>query len=436
MIGPIKLAPGVTPAQIAIFLSVLIGAMFLLLFIGLIQPYFLSEVLHVPAKEQGRLTGNLQTIQQLAVLLFITVSGALADVVGRRTVLVLAIAGYVIAYIVYPLVSVIWLLYVLRFLFGMANTGHTAGGQTLMVDLPDNRSRGKFIALMLIVQGVASAVLLAVGARVPGWMQASGYSASFACRVLFWAIAVLGLAAILVALCFFKEPRSRSLERGGARRLKIGALAASFAIVAAHLRRNPRYALVMVMGFVTRSDFVVMQAFLSLWVLRAASDHGFAAATALKTAGLLSSALQIATVLSPALFGVIVDRVGRSRALIVGCGATGLALISTSFVRDVFGNAMLLLILLIGITESAQTVAANAVLGEEAPEEIRGATVGVFVFLGSISVIAVNLIGGQLFDRTGYAAPFVLVGSLNVLFAIVAFVITSRKREPQAVARA
>jgi hypothetical protein len=53
--------------------------------------------------------------------------------------------------------------------------------------------------------------------------------------------------------------------------------------------------------------------------------------------------------------------------------------------------------------------------------------VGVFVLLGSVSVILVSFVGGRLFDSVGYVAPFVLVGILNALFTIAAVVIMGNK---------
>jgi MFS family permease len=425
-IGPIKLSPGVTPAQIAIFVFVVLTATCIVGFITLIQPYVFTEMLHIPTREQGRLAGNLATVQQIAVLIFITVSGSLADLIGRKAVLILALTGFVLTCLIYPLLSSVWSLYGVRFFLGMSQTGHTAGGQTMMVDYPDNRSRGKFIGLMLIVQGFGAAILVGwLGARVPGWLVNSGISPAIAGRYVFWAAATLGILGIVTAALFLKD-RPRRRGQTDAARFSIADIFRNFGLILRHAKRNPRFALVLVMGFVTRSDFTIVQSFLSLWIVSAARDVGAGTTGALKTAGLMTLILQIAMIATPALFGLIADRVNRSRVLIISCGAAGLSFMSTWFVHDVFGIAIIGVVALIGIAEGAQTVGVNAVLGEEAPEDLRGATVGVFVFLGSISVVVVSFVGGQLFDRVGYVAPFVVVGAINIVFAIVALAITER----------
>jgi hypothetical protein len=47
---------------------------------------------------------------------------------------------------------------------------------------------------------------------------------------------------------------------------------------------------------------------------------------------------------------------------------------------------------------------------------------GAFAFLGSISVVVITYAGGHLFSLLGYVAPFVMVGLLNLMFALIGFV--------------
>jgi MFS family permease len=189
--------------------------------------------------------------------------------------------------------------------------------------------------------------------------------------------------------------------------------------VVAHGRSNPRFGLVMTMGFVIRADYFVMLSFVSLWVVNAAADRGIATVVALETAGLLTITLKIATAMSQALFGFVADRVRRPTLLVLSLTATGFTLCATSLVTDVFGPLMFLVVALVGIAESALIVCGQAMLGEEAPPALRGSAMGIFYFTGTLGVVVTSAVSGLLFDRLGYSAPFVLIGLLNLAFALL-----------------
>jgi MFS family permease len=176
---------------------------------------------------------------------------------------------------------------------------------------------------------------------------------------------------------------------------------------------------VMTMGFVIRADYFVMLSFVSLWVVNAAAERGISTVEALETAGLLTITLKVATAVAQALFGFVADRVRRATLLVLSLAATGLTLCSTSLVDDVFGPAMFLVVALVGVAESALIVCGQAMLGEEAPPALRGSAMGIFYFTGTLGVVVTSAVSGLLFDRLGYSAPFVLIGLLNLVFAVL-----------------
>lgn len=185
-IGPIKLAPGVLPSQVAVFVFVVVSALCVVTFLPMMQAFVFTEILKVPKAEHGPLAGNLVTTQQLAVLFFVGMAGGLADRLGRKRVLMTAIGGYALCLFAYPLASGVALLFAVQFLFGLMSTGHIAGTATMIADYLDNASRGKFIAAMILIQAAVSAVLVGwVGARLPAWLVAAGNAPAAAGRYAF-----------------------------------------------------------------------------------------------------------------------------------------------------------------------------------------------------------------------------------------------------------
>lgn len=431
-IGPIRLVPGVRPAQVALFVMVVIGALCVVTFLPMMQAVVFTEILDVPRAEQGRLAGNLVTTQQLAVLCFIGLAGSLADRLGRRRILAVALGGYALCMALYPLASGVAALYLLQFCFGLMTTGHITGSATIIADYPDDASRGKFVAANLLLQAALSAVLVGwVGARLPGWLVAGGATPGEAGRLAFWSVAGVALCAAIATWLWLEDPPRRGAippatvsagtpgTRPGVARSALRGFLDNLARVIAHGRRNPRFGLVMTMGFVIRSDYFVMLSFVSLWVVNAAAEKGVSSIEALKTAGLLMLTLKLATAAAQAVFGFVADRVERSRLLVTSLLLTGLSLVSTALVSDVFSVAMFVVVAVIGITESALIVCGQTMLGAEAPPELRGSAMGVFYFTGTLGVVIMSAVSGLLFDRIGYSAPFVMIGLLNLVFAML-----------------
>jgi dipeptide/tripeptide permease len=69
----------------------------------------------------------------------------------------------------------------------------------------------------------------------------------------------------------------------------------------------------------------------------------------------------------------------------------------------------------------AVVVCGQAVLGEQTPAALRGAAIGVFSMFGSLGVLILTFAGGLLFDLVAGAAPFVMLGAVNLLAGAAAF---------------
>ena len=75
--------------------------------------------------------------------------------------------------------------------------------------------------------------------------------------------------------------------------------------------------------------------------------------------------------------------------------------------------------IILGMGEINAVLAAQALIGQEAPEDGRGSVVGVFGFFGAIGILIAASLGGYLFDNWMPAGPFVLMGIANFLLMII-----------------
>ena len=438
-LGPILLSPGVTPIQILVFTSVVLAASFTNAFANLMQPLLVTEQLHVATGQQGVVMGALSTTQQMAVLLVIGLSGVLADRFGRRRVLMGALAGFAVCMWIYPLVSVLAALFLMRFAWGASFTGLTAGAATKMMDYPANSSRGKFLSLMIVTQAGGGAVFMTLfSSRIVSWLKGLGLTSAEAIRYGFWLMSLVAVVGLVVAFVFLAKDDPKPDEIGSrseSGRPGLGETIAGFGRVLGHARVNPRFAVVLLIGAVIRTDSVVLGAFLGLWIIQAGIAQGVAPIEATKTIGIILAIGQISQFVTPPLFGWLADRMDRLTLLIVAMGMTAIAFGSFGLVSNVFSVWMMVVAVMVGLAEGAQSISANALLGEECPPDIRGAAIGAFTFLGTGSVLIISLLAGYLFDKVGHSAPFVMEGLLNLAVCIAAIALVQKNRRSDRASR-
>jgi MFS family permease len=200
-------------------------------------------------------------------------------------------------------------------------------------------------------------------------------------------------------------------------------LFASLALIAAHIRRHPPYILVVAVAFVARGDAAIMSGFLSLWVVRSAGAGGITAAHAMHSAGLLLSSATICGMASACVAGLAADRISRIAALAAALVLAGAGNILLLLVHDFTHWPATVLIGLIAAAETAIVVFGQALLGEQTPAELRGAAIGVFSMCGSLGVLILVFAGGVLFDLVSGAAPFAMLGAVNVIAGVAALVV-------------
>ncbi|GLK44210.1 MULTISPECIES: MFS transporter [Novosphingobium] len=422
-IGPITLMPGIPPREVFVFLLVTGIAVMMTAFIALMQPYVFTEMVGVPRAEQGRLAGQLMTVQQAVVLVCVGFAGALADRIGRRAMVIFALVGYSMAAFAYPLAGGVAALFVIRFCFGIASSAHTAGGPPRFFDYVDNASRGRFMALVMVFYGLISVLMVGViGAALPGWLHSAGYDTALAGTYALWACGILGLGAALVAAMFLMPDAPKADRRKGAAPVSqsMRELLGGFRRVVAHARTNRRFGVLLLTSFVVRTDEAVVGSFLALWITLRGAQEGLGTTGTVAIAGTALALMRACSFVIPPILGVLLDKWDRTAIYVASLVLVGVSFLCAPLVTSVTGWEILALALFIGIAESTQTIAQQAFFGQEAPADLRGTAYGLLAFFGTASVVLVSLASGYLFDLVGLTAPFVLIGLLHVIFSALA----------------
>lgn len=415
--------PGLTGKNVAAVLFGSFSTIAMIVFMSLMQPYILNEILHVPHGEQGFLTGRLHLLQEIVTISLVGFMGAWSDRVGRRRVYVLGFVMLGLGYLVYPLATTELQLTLYRCVFAVGAAAAPVMLSTTIQDTPQEMSRGKFVGLNNIFQGLGVLLIAtALLSQAPNWFIEKGFDAITAGRFTFWsATAWCMFAAIVLSFGIEKKINVQAASISVTRRLASG-LRAGW--------ENPRLALAFGAAFIGRGDLVVIGSFLTLWITQYGIAEGLTTGESVAKAGMLFGMVQIAAMGWAFFMGMITDRINRVTGLCFALAAASASYTLVGLVENPFGAGMVPIALFLGVGEISVIVAGGALLGQEANIKQRGAVVGAFNLMGGIGIMAASLVGGYIYDSIGHTSPFIMMGILNALLLIVGLVVRLRSGQP------
>jgi len=416
----IGLSPGVTKGHMWTYMLAAYGTIGLLTYVAIGTPYVLNANLGIPAASQGRVTGDLQLLNEIVLLLVFAPIGILADRIGRREVYAAGLLAMGVAYFLYPLASSVGELGAFRAIYAVGIAAATGMLGTIVADYPDNRSRGKLVAFGGVLNGIG-VVTVALGfGRIPNWLMAQGYDEVTAGRYTHWMVATICMVlAVIVGLGLKKGTPVHHGER-----LPVKELAKSGLREA----RNPRIALAYACAFIARSDLVILGTFTVLWGQTAAMNDGLDAAQASAVGSRLFGTASVAALLWLPVLGFVLDRVNRVSGIIFCMSLAAVAYLAMLLVEDPALPSAIGWFVLLGIGQISAFLGATVLISTEAPVATRGAVIGMFNVFGAVGILISTGVGGRLFDSVSPAAPFAMIGVLAAFVAV--FAVWVRIRAP------
>jgi len=420
--GPITLSPGISRLNAATFMLASFVTIGFMIFINIGNAYVLNENLGIPQREQGGVTGLFLIINEISLLILMPVAGIVSDRIGRRTVMIGGLLLMAFGYVLYPLATSVPELVVYRAIFAAGVAGATGMLGTILHDYPQEQSRGKMIALSSIMIVLGALFVADVFRRLPEIFKGQGYDGITAGQYTFWiAAAAIAVSCIALRLGLKGGTPAKPEDRPPFKVLIRSGLQHA---------RNPRIALAYASAFVGRSDLVILGSFTVLWGTMAGLNQGMDTAEAVKSGTMLFILANISALFWSFAMGVIIDRCNRVTAMAIGAGLGAIGFTAMGLVDDPLATAAIPFILMLGIGQVSCFSAAQALVGQEAPVEERGAVLGTFGLCGAVGIMIATGVGGWLFDNWMYAGPFVLVGLANGVIVMLAIII--RLRSPGA----
>jgi MFS family permease len=406
-IGPVVLAAGVSLLNGYTFLVSAFLSIGLMTFITAGQTYILNAHLGVPESVQGTITGDLVLFTEIITLLLFMPAGILIDRVSRRGVFAVGFLMLGATYVLYPLAPSVDWLFGYRVLYGIGVVAVAQALSTVLVDYPVERSRGKLVATVGVLSGLGVVVMNQGFGSLPDLLTLRGVDpveAGILTHLGVAGLCVVGALAVRFGLQG-GVPVHRE-DRPTVRALLLSGFAQG---------RNPRVLLAYAAAFVARGDQSINAAFLILWGTLAGRAAGMTNAEAVMNGTLIFVIAQISALLWAPVMGPILDRMDRVTGLAICMVLAAVGNLALLLLENPYGDYRLVFFILQGIGQISVFLAAQSLIGQEAPRNQRGSVLGAFNISGALGILIITAVGGRLFDAVDPRAPFVVVGSINVL---------------------
>ncbi len=411
-IGPVQLVPGITRFNFWTFMYASFICIGMLAGMNFLQPYVLIENLNIPRAAQGTVSGNLGFWQEIVALLLINPFGWMSDRIGRRPLMIFGIVVCGIGYGLYPFAETLGELTLYRIIFAVGASSLAAIIAVVANDYPHESSRGRLVGLGNMMNGLGVIFMTVIIAQIPVMLGKQGVDSITAGRVMF---------LIAAGLCVFSALWFRVGLKGGVpvssdgiqdwRTLMMSGIRAA---------RNPRILLSYGAAFVGRADVSIKGMFISLWAVTAGAEIDMTPAQSMGKAGQLMGILSIVGMIWVVIFGWILDRVNRVTGLAIAMALGGVGYTLMWIVPSPLDFSYLPAFLILSVGQTSVICASITLVGQETVPGERGAIVAMNGFFGAIGIMLAFVIGGRLFDAFGPAAPFVMVGVLQLFLSALA----------------
>lgn len=420
----IALSPKITPAHLWAYLyAVLISSAYAGA-LAVLQPGVL-QTMGIPFAEQGNLTGNLAAMQEVIFFVLLFVFGAQSDKVGRKAVYVFGLLTTAVGFALYPTAGSIAELFGYRIIVAVGSAAMIGMMVTVIADYSINKTRGKANGVQGFV-ATLGAFIPPFLAGLPMQLVARGYSEIAAQQTTFGVAAALGVSAGIIGFLGLAPRATQITAAAGesiAKILRDGARAA----------KDKGIALSYGAAFISRGDLAVTGAFLGLWLSIYGQQNYDMSQSEVLAQLIMPAILTVVTgaLVGSLLMGFIADRISRAAAITLAAGFAALIYMSMFFVSDPTAPFVKVLLFMMGIAEISAFVSSQALCGQQAKPQHRGAIFGFFGVAGAVGILIGTKGGGMLFDQVGPSAPFVVFGTLNLVVFLWGLAVHRKVKVPE-----
>ncbi len=326
-------------------------------------------------------------VNLIAYAIFALVWGSISDKLGRRKPFITAgLLGNSVMLFLQASAPNLPSLMIFRFLEGIFTVMVYSIAMTIVLDVTKRESYGR--GMGVIGMGIASG--MAFGAPI------GGFVGNFNPVLPFYVASTLILLAFLVALVLLEDVKAESAK----------SVLDGVKVVA----RRRELLIPYLFSFIDR---FTAGFFVSVFPIMLGSVYGMSP----KEIGLYLSSFLMPFALLQYFGGIVCDKYGRLKPLIVGSVVYGFCI---SLVGILTPPAIAVSMFVAGVTASIILPASSALSGDLAPRELKAATIGGFNFSGSLGFAVGPAVAGITAENYGFSSTFLLAGISVFLVTLLA----------------
>lgn len=357
--------------------------------------------------------GLLAASYSVMQFIFAPLLGSLSDRYGRRPVLLLSIAGGVVAWTIFGLATALWMLFLSR-MFAGAMGGNISTAQAYVADITPREERARALGLLGAAFGLGFIFGPAIGAVLafPEVVAAVDGVVDFVSITKFSlpAFAAAIASFVAVAVGFVALPESRELGEGAERQSQLAQLVAAV--------RNPALRGLLAAFFLLSFAFAGSQ---TMFIPYVADVYGYSETQA---SLLLTYIGVLAVIVQGGLIGPLTKRYEPVPLTFSAAALLALALGAIPFTRDlgvlfpdltaVVGFltpallALLFVLALLSLGNGVVNVTLSALVSTRASDDRQGSAFGLTQGAGSLARAIGPVVMGGVYAGIGFRAPFVL----------------------------
>ncbi|RFB78722.1 MFS transporter [Methylovirgula sp. 4M-Z18] len=320
--------------------------------------------------------------------------GRLADLYGRKLMLVRASLGMTIAMSLTGMAHNIWQLLILRLLTGLL--GGYASGANVLVATQTPKARSGW-ALGMLSSGVMAGSLLGplIGGALPNLIGI---------RQTFWLAGAVIFIAFLATCFLIKEERRMGSRAAIKQKVRWSAIPDKRPIVA-----------MLLTGFMFTLATMSIEPIITVYVSQLVNDQTQVSLMS----GVVMSAAAFGAILSASPIGKWADRFGHWNVVVLSLLAAVVLLIPQAFVTEAW--QLVLLRFLMGMALGGLMPCITAVIRHRAPEQMAGTLLGYSISIQYAGQVIGPLLGGFVGGHLGMRAVFLATSLLLALAALYAW---------------
>ena len=320
--------------------------------------------------------------------------GRLADLYGRKLMLIRASFGMTIAMSLTGMAHNVWQLLFLRLLTGLL--GGYASGANVLVATQTPKARSGW-ALGMLSSGVMAGSLLGplIGGALPNLIGI---------RQTFWLAGGVIFLAFLATCFLIKEERRPGVRAQAKQRARWSAIPDKRPIIA-----------MLLTGFMFTLATMSIEPIITVYVGQLVRDQAHVSLVS----GFVMSAAALGAILSASPVGKWADRTGHWNVVVMSLLATTVLLIPQAFVTEAW--QLILLRFLMGMALGGLMPCITAIIRHRAPEQMAGTLLGYSISIQYAGQVLGPLLGGFVGGHLGMRAVFFSTSLLIALAALYAW---------------